>query len=166
LKLLKSLPAPLLFDCAHPISVYGSPKRKVVAQVSPSVLGTEVGVKQFIITVSGVFLGLLLFFVVIPLVLIASAAGSSAPVTPPNTVLSVDLRDALTDVPASTPFAAFSGSSSVVSLVRKLEAAETDANVKGILVRASEGGLAPAHAEEIRQAQSQRQICHRSRSGL
>jgi protease IV len=124
----------------------------VVAQVSPSVLGTEVGVKQFIITVSGVFLGLLLFFVVIPLVLIASAAGSSAPVTPPNTVLSVDLRDALTDVPASTPFAAFSGSSSVVSLVRKLEAAETDANVKGILVRASEGGLAPAHAEEIRQA--------------
>jgi protease IV len=109
-------------------------------------------VKQFFITIAGVFLGLVLFFVLIPMMLIASVAGSSAPVTPANTVLSVDLREELTDVPANTPFAAFSSSSSVTGLVRKLEAAETDNHVKGVFIRASEMGMAPAHAEEIRQA--------------
>ena len=108
--------------------------------------------KQFLITIAGVFLGLVLFFILIPLVLIASVAGSSAPVTPANTVLSLDLREPLSDVPANTPFAAFSGLSSVTGLVRKLEAAETDTHVKGIFIRASDMGMAPAHAEEIRQA--------------
>jgi protease IV len=109
--------------------------------------------KQFLITIAGVFLGLMLFFVFIPIILIASVAGSSsAPATPANTVLSIDLREPLTDVPATTPFAAFTGTRSVVDLVRKLEAAETDKNVKGIFIRASEMGMAPAHAEEIRQA--------------
>jgi adenylosuccinate synthase len=36
--------------------------------------------------------------------------------------------------------------------VRKLQAAEIDGSVKGLFVRASEGGMAPANAEEIRQA--------------
>ena len=112
----------------------------------------EVFVKQFFITIAGVFLGLVLFFVFIPMILIASVAGSSAPVTPANTILSMDLRESLTDVPANTPFAAFSSSSSVTGIVRKLEAAETDKNVKGVFIRASEAGMAPAHAEEIRQA--------------
>lgn len=108
--------------------------------------------KQFLITIAGVFLGLLLFFVFIPMMLIASVAGSSAPVTPANTVLSLDLREQLSDVPASTPFAAFSSTSSITDLVRKLEAAETDDHIKGLFIRAPEAGLAPAHAEEIRQA--------------
>jgi protease IV len=109
-------------------------------------------VKQFLITIAGVFLGLVLFFVLIPIMLIASVAGSSAPVTPANSVLSLDLREPLTDVPANTPFAAFSASSSVVDVVRKLEAAETDRQIKGLFIRAPEMGLAPAHAEELRQA--------------
>jgi protease IV len=109
-------------------------------------------VKQFLITIAGVFLGLVLFFIFIPMMLIASVAGSSAPVTPANTVLSLDLREPLTDVPANTPFAAFSSSSSITGLVQKLEAAETDKNVKGLFIRAPEAGMAPAHAEEIRQA--------------
>jgi protease IV len=109
-------------------------------------------VKQFFITVAGVFAGLILFFVLIPIMLVASVAGSSAPTIPGNSVLSVDLRETLSDVPANTPFAAFSGSSSITDLVRKLEAAETDGNVKGVFIRASEMGMAPAHAEEIRQA--------------
>lgn len=108
--------------------------------------------KQFFITIAGVFLGLVLFFVLIPFLLIASFAGTSKPAIPANSVLSVDLREPLTDVPASTPFAAFTNTSSVTDLVRKLEAAETDQNVKGLFIRASEAGMAPAHAEEIRQA--------------
>jgi protease IV len=109
-------------------------------------------VKQFFLTIAGVFAGLLLFFVFIPIMLIASAVGSSAPATPSNSVLVVDLREVLTDVPANTPFAAFTAGNSITGLVRKLEAAETDTNIKGLFVRASEGGMAPAHAEEIRQA--------------
>jgi protease IV len=108
--------------------------------------------KQFFLTVLGVFAGLLLFVIIIPVMLIASAVGSSAPVTPSNSVLVVDLRDNLTDVPANTPFAAFSAGSSITGLVRKLEAAENDKNIKGLFVRANEMGMAPAHAEEIRQA--------------
>jgi protease-4 len=108
--------------------------------------------KQFFITVAGVFAGLILFFVLIPVLLIASAVGSSAPVIPANTVLSIDLREPLSDVPANTPFAAFAGGSSITSVVRKLEAAESDKHVKGLFIRAPEGGMAPAHAEEIRQA--------------
>jgi protease IV len=112
----------------------------------------EANLKQFFLTIAGVFAGLLLFFIFIPIMLIASALGSSAPSTPSNSVLTVDLREPLTDVPANTPFAAFTAGSSITGLVRKLEAAETDPNVKGVFVRASEMGMAPAHAEEIRQA--------------
>jgi protease IV len=112
----------------------------------------EADLKQFFLTIAGVFAGLLLFFIFIPIMLIASAVGSSAPATPANSVLSIDLRETLTDVPANTPFAAFTAGSSVTGLVRKLEAAETDGNIKGIFIRASEMGMAPAHAEEIRQA--------------
>lgn len=107
--------------------------------------------KQFFITVAGVFLGLLLFFVLLPILLIASMGGG-APATPPNAVLVLDLRAPVTDQAPLSPFAGFSAGPSVVGIVRKLEAAETDRSVKGVLVRAPEMGLAPAHAEEIRQA--------------
>jgi protease IV len=105
-----------------------------------------------LITIAGVFLGLLMFFIFIPMMLIASVAGSSAPVTPSHAVLLIDLREPLTDLPPSTPFASFSSSASVTGLVQKLEAAESDDHVKGIFIRAPEAGMAPAHAEEIRQA--------------
>ena len=41
---------------------------------------------------------------------------------------------------------------SVVDVVNKLSLAQTDNNIKGLYIRAPEAGLAPAHAEEIRQA--------------
>jgi protease IV len=108
--------------------------------------------KQFLLTVAGVFLGLVLFFVLVPLIFIASMAGSSGPVTPANSVLSLDLREPVSDIPASSPLAAFGGAMSITDIVRKLEHAEKDGSIKGVFVRASEAGLAPAHAEEIRQA--------------
>lgn len=109
-------------------------------------------VKQFLITIAGVFMGLVLFFILIPIIFVASVAGQSAPVMPSHTVLRLDLREPIRDVPPSSPFAGFSSSVSVVEIVRKLQAAETDSSVKGLFVRASEAGMAPAHAEEIRQA--------------
>ncbi|MFC5345903.1 signal peptide peptidase SppA [Brevundimonas staleyi] len=110
--------------------------------------------KQFFLTVLGVFTGLILFVVVLPIVLIiAAAASSSEPATPANAVLELDLREGLTDQASQNPFAAFGGSGlSVVGIVDTLAQAEKDAHVKVLLVRLPEAGLAPAAADEIRQA--------------
>jgi protease IV len=112
-------------------------------------------VKNFVITIAGVFVGLLLFVVVLPLILIMGAvAASGPPATPSKSVLVLDLRGALSDQPSLSPLAALTGSgaTSVIEIVRKLEMAEADPAVEGLLVRAPEAGLAPAHAEEVRQA--------------
>ena len=110
--------------------------------------------KQFFLTVLGVFTGLILFVVVLPIVLIIAAAASSGePATPANAVLELDLREGLTDQVSTNPFAAFGGSGlSVVGIVDTLAQAEKDDHVKVLLVRLPEAGLAPAAADEIRQA--------------
>jgi protease IV len=112
-------------------------------------------VKNFVITIAGVFVGLLLFFVIMPVLLImGAAAASGSPATPANSVLELDLRAPITDQTSNSPLALLGGGSgiSVVDVVRKLEAAEGDRAIKGLFVRAPEMGLAPGHAEEIRQA--------------
>jgi protease-4 len=111
--------------------------------------------KQFFLTVLGVFTGLILFLVVVPVVLVIAAAGaaSSKPSTPANAVLELDLRGGLTDQAPSNPFAAFGGSGlSVVQIVDTLAQAEKDAQVKVLLLRLPEMGLTPAAGDEIRQA--------------
>ncbi len=109
--------------------------------------------KQFFITVAGVFAAMLLFFIGLPLLLIISAAGSSKPSVPSASVLVLDLRESLSDQDSNDPFAAFSGGGlSVMKVVTTLRAAEKDDKVKALMVRLPEGGLSPAAAEEIRDA--------------
>lgn len=110
--------------------------------------------KQFFLTLLGVFAGLILFVIVVPIVLIMAAAGaSSKPATPANAVLELDLRGGLTDQAPSNPFASFGGSGlSVVQVVDTLAQAEKDAHVKVLLVRLPEAGMTPAAADEVRQA--------------
>ena len=110
--------------------------------------------KQFLITLAGVFCGLLLFFVGVPVLVVALVAGANAPAAAPaNAVLSLDLRTALTDQEASSPLAFLNGRSlSVVSVVQTLHRAAGDPGVKGLLIRLPEGGLPPAQADEIRLA--------------
>ncbi|MFN3352423.1 MAG: signal peptide peptidase SppA [Brevundimonas sp.] len=110
--------------------------------------------KQFFLTLAGVFAGLVLFVIVTPIALIAlAAAGSSAPATSPNTVLELDLREGLTDQPPTNPFAAFGGAElSVLEVVDALDRAEDDRNVKAVLIRLPEMGMTPAAADEVRQA--------------
>jgi len=111
--------------------------------------------KQFFLTVLGVFAGLFLFLVVVPFILIAvaiSSASSKEP-TPANTVLELDLRDGITDQAATNPFAVFGGGGlSTLQVVDVLAQAETDTRVKALLIRLPEGGITPAAADEIRQA--------------
>jgi protease-4 len=111
--------------------------------------------KQFVLTMAGVFAGLLLFFVVLPFLFImalaTAAASHSAP--PARTVLQLDLRGKLTDQPSANPFAALTGGGdSVIGIIQTLRAAEKDDHVKGVFVRLPEGGMAPAQADELRDA--------------
>ncbi|KAF0177163.1 MAG: S49 family peptidase [Hyphomonadaceae bacterium] len=111
--------------------------------------------KQFLITVAGVLVGLILFIVVVPMVLISSLASSAssrhAESMPKAIVLGLDLREPVTDGPSTSPFH-FDGGTSVIDIVEKLQAGSTDDKVKGLYVRAATSGIAPAHAEEIRDA--------------
>jgi len=112
--------------------------------------------KQFFLTVAGVFAGLFLFLVVVPFVLIAVAIGSasSKEPTPAHAVLELDLREGLTDQTPTNPFAAFGGSGlSTLQVVDTLAQAADDGRVKVLLIRLPEaGGVTPAAADEIRQA--------------
>jgi protease-4 len=109
--------------------------------------------KQFFVTLAGVFAGLLLFFIGLPLILIGLAASAAKPAaTPADTVLALDLRDGLTDQSPSNPFASFGSGESVMNVVRTLRRAEEDDRVKGLFIRLPEAGMAPAAADELRLA--------------
>ncbi|QSF55432.1 signal peptide peptidase SppA [Brevundimonas fontaquae] len=110
--------------------------------------------KQFFLTVLGVFTGLILFVVVIPVVLLTVAvASSSKPTTPATTVLELDLRGGVSDQPSSNPFAAFGSSGlALTDVVDGLHQAQGDSSVKALLIRLPESGMTPATADELRQA--------------
>jgi protease-4 len=110
--------------------------------------------KQFLMTMAGVFAALILFFIGLPFVLILMVAGSSrSPATPSAAVLSLDLRRPLTDQTPDNPLALFGrNSQSVMSVVEALHRAQQDDRVKALFVRLPEGGLAPAAADELRVA--------------
>jgi protease-4 len=103
---------------------------------------------------AGVFAGLLLFVIGVPVLLIGFAAASARPSGPPvNSILSLDLRTAISDQEKRGPLAFLSSDKlSVAEITRGLRRAETDANIKALLVRLPEGGMAPATADEIRTA--------------
>jgi protease-4 len=110
--------------------------------------------KQFLITVAGVLVGLTLFAVTLPLVIVGLVASAAAPAaTPERTVLSLDLRGVLTDQEPRNPLAFLGGRVvSVMGIEQALRRAETDERVKGLLVRLPETGIAPAAADELRGA--------------
>ena len=111
--------------------------------------------KQFFLTVLGVFTGMFLFLIVVPVIFIffAIASATSQEPTPRNTVLELDLRAGVTDQAPSNPFALFGGSGlSTVQIVDTLAQAGDDDRVKVLLIRLPEAGITPAAADEIRQA--------------
>jgi protease-4 len=108
--------------------------------------------KQFLLTTAGVFAGLLLFFIGLPLIILIMAAGAPAPMAR-SAVLELDLRQDLTDQEPQNPFSFFTGTTlSVMRIVHTLHAAETDDRVKSVLIRLPDTGMAPAAADEIRLA--------------
>ena len=110
--------------------------------------------KQFLITLAGVFSGLLLFFVGLPLLLISLiAAGAQPAPAPGHTVLTLDLRQALTDQESQSPLSFLNARNlSVITVVETLSRASRDSNVQAMLIRLPEGGMPPAQADELRLA--------------
>lgn len=110
--------------------------------------------KQFAITVAGVFVALLLFFVGIPLVLVVIAAGAAQPATTPSkAVLTLDLREGLPDQDATSAIGFIrQRGNSVLSIAQTLRRAETDGKIRAVFVRLPESGVAPAAADELRLA--------------
>ena len=110
--------------------------------------------KQFLITAAGVFAGLVIFLVGVPIVLVGMALSAAAPAPiPAKTVLELDLRQPLTDQAPNNPLWGIGrNSTSVMSIIETLRRAEGDDRVKGLLVRLPEGGIEPGEADEIRLA--------------
>lgn len=110
--------------------------------------------KQFLLTMAGVFAGLVLFMIGVPILLIALAASAARPEPlPAHAVLELDLREPLTDQEPVNPFAGLGRRRlSVMSIVATLREVETDRRVQGLLIRLPETGVDPAAADEIRLA--------------
>lgn len=110
--------------------------------------------KQFLITVAGVLVGLVLFLFIGPILLFSmlAASVSSQPAQPSHMVLSLDLREPMTDQRPTNPFASFGGSSALLDTLARLDAARTDDRVNGLYIRANTGGMPAAQAEELRAA--------------
>ena len=110
--------------------------------------------KQFLITAAGVFAGLLIFLIGIPIVLIAMAANAAGPeAVPAKAVLELDLREPLTDQSPQNPLSSLGHrGNSVMSIIETLHRAEGDDRVKGLFIRLPEGGMEPGAADELRQA--------------
>ncbi|HEV2363024.1 MAG TPA: S49 family peptidase [Caulobacteraceae bacterium] len=110
--------------------------------------------KQFLITVTGVFAGLLLFTGVGFLFLFGAAAALTRPApVPSRVVLELDLRHGLTDQEPQTPFAFLTGrGQSVIGVERALKRAAADSRVRGLFVRLPDAGIDPAAADELREA--------------
>lgn len=110
--------------------------------------------KQFLITAAGVFAGLVIFMVGVPMLLIGMALSATAPAPmPSHTVLELDLRAPLSDQSPNNPLWGLArNSASVMSIIETLRRAEDDERIKGVLVRLPEGGVEPGMADELRQA--------------
>ncbi len=110
------------------------------------------GTKVFFITVLGVIVGLFVSLILLIMVVMSLASLlSNEPVSSDPIVLELDLRQGVIDSPIQSTL--FSDSpQSVVGVVRALERAAEDNQVKGVFIRGESLGLAPASAEELRLA--------------
>jgi protease-4 len=109
--------------------------------------------KQFFITLAAVVTALVLIFVALPIGLVTWVVAASKPKVPNAVVLSLDLRQKMTDQSQNSPLSFITGSGlSTLDVVTTLHHAADDAKVKGVFIRLPEGGMSPSAAEEIRNA--------------
>lgn len=109
--------------------------------------------KQFFITFSAVVLGMLFVLVGIPIAVVVMISAATHPKVSNDVVLSLDLRQKMTDQSTHQPLDFITGGGlSTMDVVTTLHHAASDPHVKAVFVRLPEGGMSPAAAEEIRDA--------------
>jgi protease-4 len=109
--------------------------------------------KQFLITLTAAILALIIVLVVLPIGLISFVVSASRPHTDGDIVVSIDLREKMTDQTSTQPFDFLTGHNlSTLEVVTTLHRAADDPHVKAIFIRLPEGGMSPSAAEEIRDA--------------
>ena len=115
--------------------------------------GNRVCMKQFMITLSAVIVAMLIVLIGLPIAIIAGLAAAAHPHTHGDVVISIDLRQKMTDQTSAQPFDFFTGKDlSTLEVVKTLHRAADDPHVKAVFIRLPEGGMSPAAAEEIRDA--------------
>lgn len=107
--------------------------------------------------IAGTILGALLLFFIASMVIGGWISSAGASLTgggenPASMVLTVDLRDDLSDQPATSGLGALFGEKGFVNVLTRLESAATDDSVKGVFIRASEYSVGSSRAEELRSA--------------
>lgn len=110
--------------------------------------------KQFAITLAGVLVGLILFLIVGPMILVTIIAASAdgPPRQPQEMVLVMDLREDMADQPAGAGAGLFGGGPSLIETLQALDGAANDDRVKGIYIRGNTLGMPAAQAEELADA--------------
>ncbi len=110
------------------------------------------GAKLFFITVLGVVVGLVAFIFLLFMLFgaLGAMAAAGAKTTEPI-VLTIDLREGIIDHPTA-PTLFGNTPQSAVGIVRSLDRAAEDEQVKGVFIRGESGGLTPATSEELRLA--------------
>ena len=110
--------------------------------------------RQFFITLGGVFAGLFLFFVIAPMLVIGVVAASAKPARTPNdAVLVVDLRSGLSDDGGQASIIPLGNKTGALTrAILTLHRAEDDNRIKALFVRLPDGGIEPATADELSQA--------------
>ena len=108
--------------------------------------------RTFLLSFLGGLAALIVFFVLLPLVLIMSFLPSGGPPPVRNAVLELDLRHSQPDQPASDPISAAFADTSFVEVLLRLNAAAEDKDIKGVFVRSAEMDMGSSRAEELRSA--------------
>lgn len=108
--------------------------------------------KTFLYSMAGALVAIVLFvafsfFVLIGLISVAAASGGEKPDT---VLLTLDLRESVSDQAPTSGFAAFAGQEGFTDLVLKIDAAIDDDHVKGIFIRGADSSIGSSRAEELR----------------
>jgi len=108
-------------------------------------------VKTFLLSLAGAFCALILF-VMIGFMFIGGMIGAAtaSPKQASDLILTLDLREGVPDQAPTGGFAALNNPTGFIDITRKLRAAETDDDVRGIYIRGSEFGIGSSRAEELR----------------
>ncbi|BCW90469.1 Protease 4 [Alphaproteobacteria bacterium SO-S41] len=95
-------------------------------------------------------LGTLVALVIVLLILDGIWTALTDKGIPPNTVLAIDARGGFDDAPTPTVFGA--RPMSFIDIIFALKKAGDDPRVKGLVLRVGSGGIAGAHAQELKEA--------------